>query len=66
MKKFIKNNSLFFILWFCNVNFFVLFLDWFVKINSFLVIINRALIRLRFLALYILIDHTDDSDVAVL
>lgn len=44
MKKFIKNSSSFSILWFCNVNIFLLFFDCFMKTNRFQVSLLESLL----------------------
>lgn len=44
MNKFMKNSSSFFILWFCNVNIFLLFLDCFMKTNRFQVSLLESLL----------------------
>lgn len=44
MKKFMKNSSSFFILWFCNVKIFLLFLDCFMKTNRFQVSLLESLL----------------------
>lgn len=44
MNKFMKNSSSFFILWFCNVNIFLLFFDCFMKTNRFQVSLLESLL----------------------